>query len=93
MSIKEISRRSFFDTDDYGISGIDVATAEIVIEDNGHRVYLLAQWTSEAANMMHFESTFESTYDLYEKMIRNASYWQLHLSIERANIHDDHYLQ
>lgn len=68
MTINEISRRSVFHTDDYGISGIDSADAEIVVDDNGQIVFLHAQWVSEASDDVHFETTFESTYDLYEKM-------------------------
>ena len=68
MSIQEISRRSVFHTDECGISGIDSADAEIVVEDNGRQVFLHAQWVSEVPEEFLFETTYESTYDLYEKM-------------------------
>lgn len=67
MNIKEISRRSVFHTDDYSIIGIDSADAEIVIEDDGQKVFLHAQWVSEASDEVIFETTYESTYDIYEK--------------------------
>ena len=68
MSIKEISRRCVFNTDDYGISGIDAINAEIVIEDDGKKVFLLGQWSNESGDY-YFETTYISTFDLYEKML------------------------
>lgn len=72
MSIKEISRRAAFHTDECGISGIDSVDAEIVVENEGKRVFLHAQWVSEAADDIIFETTYESAYDIYEKMFDPA---------------------
>ena len=85
MSIKEVSRRSVFHTDECGISGIDSSDAEIVVEDNGRQVFFHAQWVSEVPDEFLFETTYESTYDLYEKMFEQG-YNTDALSAERDRI-------
>lgn len=69
--IKEISRRIMNNADEgmaCGPVGITAIDAEIVVEDEGRKVYLHAQWIDEIGDEISYEATTESAYDIYEKL-------------------------
>lgn len=69
--MKIVSRKSMYH-EDYGMAcgpiGITAIDAEIVVDDNGQKVYLHAQWVDEAADIILYEATSESVYDVYKKL-------------------------
>ena len=70
-NMKEISRQSVY-SETEGIAcgpvGITAVDAEIVVDDNGEKVFLHAQWVCEAGDEILFEATRESIYEVYEKL-------------------------
>ena len=69
-NMKEISRRSMYHEDEgmaCGPVSMATADAEIVIDNNGDKVYLHGQWIDELGDEIFYEATKESTYDIYEK--------------------------
>lgn len=67
--MKEISRRAMSSGGAKKTTGLPLAydvDAEIVVEDEGHIVYLHTSWTdSEMMSGISFEATTESLYDMY----------------------------
>ena len=69
--MKELSRRAM-SNEEVGMAcgpmGIYAVDAEIVVEDEGHVVYLHTQWVNEACDMILFEASTASLYDCYEEL-------------------------
>lgn len=69
--MKEISRRVMTNQSAGMACGpmfIYAVDAEIVVEDEGRKVYLHAQWVDQASDMILFEATTESVYDCEAKL-------------------------
>ena len=69
--MKEISRQSMYHVDEgmaCGPVGITAIDAEIVVDDNGEKVYLSAQWVDAVSDEIRYLATKESTYAVYEKI-------------------------
>ena len=65
--ITEISRRTMMNNESgiaCGPCGTLAIDAEIVVEDNDKKVFLHGQWVSDADDMVLFEATKESIYDV-----------------------------
>ena len=70
-TIKETERRSnYFYEEGFACGPISraVVETEIVVEDNGEKVYLHGQWIDAVADEILFEATKESIYDVYLKL-------------------------
>ena len=96
MNFKEISRRSMFNVEEgmaCGPVGVAAADAEIVIEEDGQRIYLHAQWADVADEEIMCEATRESTYDVYEKINRGEGDFDELIAerdrIQQGTIEDD----
>lgn len=72
--MKEINRRSMC-TEESGMAcgpiSVTAIDAEIVVEDEGHTVYLHMQWVDAVSDMFLFEATTSSMYDEYEKIVQS----------------------
>lgn len=70
-TIKEIERRVNYSVEDgiaCGPVSIAAVDAEIVVCDNGERIYLHGQWIDEVPDEVLLEATKESVYDVYMKL-------------------------
>lgn len=69
--MKIVRRRSMYHEEDgmaCGPTGITAIDAELVVDDNGRKIYLHAQWVDEVPDTIVYEATFESTYDVCKKL-------------------------
>ena len=59
--------------------------AELVLEDEGKRIFLYAQWTDQMPDCIRMEATSESLYEISRQMGNRDADWEL-LAAERNRI-------